>query len=174
VGGEQMQKIRIIDYWYFLFLAIIVFISCGRSPEKARVELAKMNIEFSEKSFFDKVLNNDIVAVKLLLDAGINVNAKDNYYGSTALIKAISKGNSEIAKLLIEKKANVNARSNYGWTALMEAVDKGDLEMAKLLIDKKADVNAKDRYGRTAMAIAKARNRQDIVSMLEAVTGKQE
>lgn len=48
------------------------------------------------------------MTVKLFIDAGINVNANvENGY--TALMYAAEKGYLEIAKLLIEKGANVNA-----------------------------------------------------------------
>jgi ankyrin repeat protein len=47
---------------------------------------------------------------------------------------------AEIAGLLIERGADVNARDNTLWTALMFT---GNLGKARLLIERGADVNAK-------------------------------
>ena len=47
-----------------------------------------------------------------------------------------------IAELLIEKGADVNAKSNRGYTPLHEASDHGKIEIIDLLIAKGADVNA--------------------------------
>jgi len=48
--------------------------------------------------------------VKLLLEKGANIEAKDND-GDTALINAAIKGETEMVKLLLEKGANIEART---------------------------------------------------------------
>jgi len=55
--------------------------------------------------------------VKLLLEKGANIEAKDND-GDTALINAAIKGETEMVKLLLEKGANIEAKDNKGETAL--------------------------------------------------------
>ena len=59
--------------------------------------------------------------------------------------------NTEIAKALIDKGADVNAEDKKRQTVLMIATAKGNIEIAKILIDKGADVNAKDINGATAL-----------------------
>ena len=61
---------------------------------------------------------SDIVAG--IIDAGMDVNARDND-GNTALIIAVASQHPEIVGLLIEKGADVNAKDNDGWTALTRA-----------------------------------------------------
>jgi len=51
----------------------------------------------------------------------MNVNAVD-YDGRTALHVAIAHGHTDIAKWLVEMKANVDLRDNFGLTAVAEAV----------------------------------------------------
>jgi ankyrin repeat protein len=59
-----------------------------------------------------------------------------------------------IAKLLVDKGADVNAGGYRCYTALMGAAQQGNLEVAKRLISAGADINAKttteeDSHGRT-------------------------
>eukprot|EP00919_Chromeraceae_sp_WS-2016_P003590 GHVR01008694.1.p1 GENE.GHVR01008694.1~~GHVR01008694.1.p1 ORF type:complete len:123 (+),score=13.34 GHVR01008694.1:185-553(+) len=81
--------------------------------------------------------------VKLLIDIGANVNAKDNK-GITPLIVASIEGHLDVIKLLIDKGADVNDRDNIGTTPLICASNKGHLAVVQLLIDKGAEV--KDRH----------------------------
>jgi len=55
----------------------------------------------------------ELAIVKLLLEKGADVNAKDNR-GYTALSQASKYGQLEVAKLLLKKGANVNAKEDWG------------------------------------------------------------
>ncbi|MDP1862873.1 MAG: ankyrin repeat domain-containing protein [Thiobacillus sp.] len=67
-----------------------------------------------------------------LLQAGSNPNAKDES-GWTALTFAARKGYFDIARLLIEKDADVNVRLSDGNTPLSWANAKKDQNMIDLL-----------------------------------------
>ena len=54
------------------------------------------------------------------------------------------KGGDQLAKLIIEKGADINTTDEKGNTALHLATQNNDLELTKFLIQKGADVNAKD------------------------------
>jgi ankyrin repeat protein len=61
----------------------------------------------------------------------------------------------EIARLLIEAGANVEAKDSFGKTTpLHEAAERGQAELAAFLITKGANVNARDQQGRTPLALA--------------------
>src|SRR5579872_982187 len=81
--------------------------------------------------------------VKLLLQKGAEVNVVDNG-GFTPLNAAANIDNSAIAKLLIEKGANLEAKTSIGQvgTALMGAAHNGNLELTRLLLSHHADLNA--------------------------------
>ena len=82
--------------------------------------------------FIEVCKKGSIKIVKLLIDKGADVNAKNND-GWTALIWASRNGYTEIAKLLIDKGADVNAKNNYVWTALMLASRNGYKKVVELL-----------------------------------------
>src|ERR1035437_10604970 len=88
-------------------------------------------------------------AVKLLLESGAQVNAK-NGLEATALI--LGAGNAEKARMLVENGADVNAHSKLGRTPLMVAASCGGCSATvKLLLDKGADPKAADKQGNTAL-----------------------
>ncbi len=84
------------------------------------------------------IKKGDIKKVTELLDKGANINEWN--YG-TPLIMAASTGRLEIAKLLIERGADLNMIGQNGWTALGCAAANGHVELIDLLISKGADVN---------------------------------
>ena len=62
----------------------------------------------------------DTAIVKLLLNKGANVNAKEQS-GMTALMNAAAFGDAEMVKLLIDKGADIHTTNNEGITALSQA-----------------------------------------------------
>ncbi len=100
-------------------------------------------------------------AVKKQPDVFDSVN-KDEF---TPLILACYRGNTEVAKLILEHKANVNANSPMG-TALMAATVKGDVSMVELLLKYHPDVNLSDAQGITALMYAAMFKNAAIVSLL--------
>ena len=65
-------------------------------------------------SIWDAAEDGNIEAVKQHIAAGTDVNAKDDQFGGTPLLAAAMKGHKEVAELLIDKGADVNARDFLG------------------------------------------------------------
>lgn len=84
------------------------------------------------------VHKGDIKKVRELLDKGVDVN---QWYYGTALMTAAGENRLEIAKLLIERGADLNAQANVGYTALGLAAVEGYGDMVDLLIVRGADVD---------------------------------
>jgi len=149
-----------------------------------------------ESSIHQAAGDGNIEAVKRHLDAGADVNAKDDvgwtplhsaaYYGHKEIVELlIANGadvnandrggstplhwaaNKEVAELLIDKGADVNAgRSDGGWTPLQAMASGGRKEVAELLIAEGADVNAIDGRGWTPLFNAAHGGRREAVKLL--------
>ena len=73
--------------------------------------------------------NGDFASVQAYLDAGVDINARDNN-GWSPLHWAALEGHKDIVELLINKGANVNAKDELGDTPL----DFAKIEIAQILI----------------------------------------
>ena len=97
--------------------------------------------------------------VQLLLDKGANPNISSNNQFKVAPIhSACAISHFDIAKLLIEHGADVNARQMQGVTPLHSAAHNGQAKLSKLLIDSGADINAKMENGQTPLFMANEKN----------------
>lgn len=82
--------------------------------------------------------------IKLLLDKGFKVDAKDRR-GETPLVVAAAAGHAEVVRLLLDRGANIHAQDANRRTALNHAVFLGGhVEVTKVLLDRGANINARD------------------------------
>jgi serine/threonine protein kinase len=92
--------------------------------------------------------------VRSLIDRGVSANAKDAT-GSSLLHYAVTNNRLEIAQVLINKGANINARYDEdGHTVLHLAVLHPDGDMTKLLLTNKANPNVRDNLTYTPLHIS--------------------
>jgi len=105
---------------------------------------------------FDAIKDGNLDSVRSILAADpTQVNAKDQD-GTTPLHEAAGKGQTEVAGLLIDKGANVNASTGGFWsvgatTPLHFAARMGQIEVAELLLNNGAQVNAKSAWRDTPL-----------------------
>jgi hypothetical protein len=71
---------------------------------------------------------------RLLSIRNINVNVKDDRFGATPLHYAAENGHIEIAHLLLQNGAEVNAKNNNGYTPLHFAAVHGNVDILHLLL----------------------------------------
>jgi len=86
------------------------------------------------QALFAAVQNSDLAAARAALDAGVDVNAV-NDYGSTALFFAADRGNAEITRLLLERGADPNVEDTfYGATPVGWAMSNDHADIALILL----------------------------------------
>ena len=104
----------------------------------------------------------------LLLDAGSDPNTT-NVTGWTPLHRAAKEGYNDMAKTLLDNDAEVD-KVNSDWnerTALHYASHFGHASMVKILLDRGANCEKKDALGLTPMRMAKYKDNQDVVKLLQ-------
>jgi ankyrin repeat protein/spore coat protein CotH len=131
-------------------------VETGRTKvvELLRQHGATTNTRSESNALCDAVRSGDLRAVKEQVANGADINAGDTEFGVTALSWAALLDNTEIAKFLIEKGADVNAKSRDGSTPLHSAAFLGRAEISELLIQKGADVNPKNYKGETLFDVS--------------------
>ena len=118
-------------------------------------------------SIHTHVRDGDLAGVRAYLDAGVDINARDEN-GSTPLHWAALEGHKDIVELLINRGAEVNATSEIGgWTPLHMAASKNHIQVVSFLIKKGADEDAKAIIGGwTPLHWAALEGHKDIVELL--------
>ncbi|CAH1270821.1 DAPK1 [Branchiostoma lanceolatum] len=99
----------------------------------------------SDDTFYSAVREGDVQTVRRGLEAGVDVRVKRIWYGLTSLHVASRYGQTEVAELLIENKADVDARDYSQFTPLHRAAGRGHPGTCELLIRHGADVTARDQ-----------------------------
>ena len=113
------------------------------------------------------IRSGDQARIAAIAGSASEVNAPERRSGATPLMQAAAFGSIEAMRLLLDKGADVNAKSSAGATALMWAVT--DLAKVRLLVDRGADVNAVSESGRTALHVAAmSDNSAPIVQLLRS------
>ncbi len=186
---------KVMSGHFSLLLLVFLILSlpaCADSAQEARAALEGMGLPFSGDAFLNQVALNNVAAVQLFLQAGIDPNARDGQ-GVTPLIAAAARGHGAIVKLLLDNGADVNAReTQFGGTPLIHAVrggpaetvrlhrgkkrskkvtgvaGKDNTEIVRLLLGKKgADLEVRDaKEGRTALLWAARYDQPDTVQAL--------
>ena len=142
---ELLLEKRVIENKY-----LDVDLALDQASRHGKLEIVKqilVRVDDCAKYVYRALVGNrNLEAVRLLLDHGANGKCVND-----ALIYASGAGDLEIVKLLIEKRADLNAKNLNGDTALIRASSNCHFEVVKLLLNNGADVNVQDNDGLTAL-----------------------
>jgi ankyrin repeat protein len=121
--------------WKWIGIAIVVIIALSVFRSRMAPEwLSKGSFEESPTAQLIGAAGiGDTAAVRDLIEKGIDINAKNEVFGHTALIVAARQGYADVVQVLIEKGADVNAEDRYGSTALQWAQKNGHTKIVDLL-----------------------------------------
>ena len=112
-------------------------------------EWSKRGEKLSGNDIWSAAAAGNIRVVQQNLTKGVDINAKDSIFGSTALSSAALFGHTKIIVLLLEAGADINAKNRDGGTALHNAAFLGQYEAVKLLLENGAEVNIRNGDGGT-------------------------
>ena len=129
--------------------------------------------------------NGDFEMVRVLLEYKADVNARHTRgwtslhlasHGNPSLGPNITPSFSNVAQLLLEHGADINAKatSHSASTPLHIAAQQGRVEVVYVLLQNGANVSMKDDRGRTALQMASDRGHVDVMKLLslsEHLTG---
>ena len=106
----------------------------------------------------------------MLEKAGISVSK----FGGEALRAAVSDGQAELAKLLLEKGADINYHKPdmvfpYASPPVTEAARSNNFPMVRWLVEQGADITLVDKYGDRPYSVAVQNKNQEMADYLKAL-----
>lgn len=120
----------------------------------------------------DSELNNRKINYVKIFIAYIKEAHVDNYQElmNTILSSAISKGNNEIARMVIDSPdTNLDLFNNLGRSPLIHAIELRNNEIASILIkSKRCDLNIKSKIGDTALGAAAFNSPEIALQLIES------
>ena len=141
------------------FLLILTLLMVGAPVARAEVNL------FAGPSVMAAVNDNNAAALTSALMGGANPNTK-TVGGRTVLIEAVSKDRYDMARILLDKRADANRADDLGNTALHYASDSTSPEMISLLLGHGARLDIPNRQGLTPLMLAAKAGRADLAEVL--------
>jgi ankyrin repeat protein len=152
-----MKKFKMNSFKMFVFFSFTLLLlsnACAQPENRNNTELETSSTENSlvQKPKIDiqsAIISNNLEAIKQHIEAGTDINIKDQMSGSTPLITAATFGKTEIAKVLIDANADLNIKNNEGSTALHAAAFFCHIEIVQMLIDAGANKTVKNNHGAT-------------------------
>ncbi len=158
---------RGVNHFFTLLLLAGIFISSesiraqiGNIYDESNGQIAGIN------ALMSAVTSNDVDGVRFFSKAGAALINQKNFGGATSLHIASREKNFEIAKILIDNGADVNAIDNEGWTPLMRAALSGSSAIVNLLLDKNAKASAINSIGESAIIHATSSDCTDCLSAM--------
>jgi ankyrin repeat protein len=144
---------------YCLVLNVLILAGC--SSKQADIKTEKMN----SKTLFEAIKTRDVISVTTLLKENPSLEIK-NKDGETPLMRAVYDNNNEIAALLINAGANVNAQDDMLNSPFLYAGAEGNLEVVKLALQHGANFGVYNRYGGSALIPAAEKGHLEVVKLL--------
>ncbi len=140
--------------------------SYTENNEQLKVEKGRKANSYwmSSHSGFDLMMMGAVTtgnydALNDILNAGKDVFIS-NSRGKDLLMIACENGYKDIAELLIEKGADINAYDENYWTPLFYATFNGHIDVVKFLLENGADYNSEDINGKLPFLLTNGMNHQ--------------
>ena len=133
-------------------------------------QVAKLSPKQKERAFQEVRWGNRLENISVLEKAGISVSK----FGGEAFRAAVSEGNKKLAKILLEKGADINYHKPdmvfpNASTAITEAARHKNFPMVYWLVEQGADITIADKYGDRPYTVAVQNKNQEMANYLKAL-----
>ena len=133
-------------------------------------QAAKLSPKQKQRAFQEVRWGKRPENISVLEEAGISVAQ----FGGEAFRAAVSEGNTKLARLLLEKGADINYHKPdmvfpNASTAVTEAVRHKNLPMVRWLVEQGADITIVDKYGDRPYSVAVQNKNQEMADYLKAL-----
>jgi ankyrin repeat protein len=130
------------------------------------VKIDEKNGQLEHTAMIKACEDGSLDIVKVLVDAGANINLKSKGEFSP-LLYAVENKRKPIVEYLVSKGVNIDEKNGHlGNTALIKACEFGSLDIAKVLVDAGANINLKSKAGFTPLFYAVQKNHKPVVEYL--------
>lgn len=124
----------------------LVVSGCGPQEDEATMDPAL------DEKLIAAAYANDVEAARLLIEAGADVNAKDQTTQSAYLISTSEVGDDPaLLELMLANGADVDAKDSYNGTGLIRAADRGFTVIVARLLETDIEIDHVNRLGWTAL-----------------------
>lgn len=162
----EAHRVRTADELVKRLKTIYAYQAQQQRVEEARDHLVSLGFCLNENAFAHAVAEGNLEAVDLFLKTGMSPDSA-NSEGLPVLNTAVRNHQDEVAKLLVERGADVNVTSaDRSNSPLMEAAGRGMQELVELFLDQNALVNLQSRNGQTALMLAVAEGFEETALLL--------
>jgi hypothetical protein len=142
---------------------------CGADPN---VQYCVGNTPLHSAACYGDV---EIVQILLNLEADVNIRNNDSEtpldYVSVAPsdsgdVPDYSQSLANVARLLLDRGADINTRDIFGWTPLHSAAYMRRIDVIRVLLERGANTGPEDKQGRTPFSLAKKYGYDEIMKLL--------
>lgn len=136
------------------FVALLLLNACGPSGESNNAQPennlpGKLAAETPKIDLQAAILSDNLEVVKQHIEAGTDINRKEQLSGASPLITAATFGKTSVARALIDANADFTVKNSEGATALHVAAFFCHVEIVQMLLDAGADKSVKNNFGAT-------------------------
>ncbi|MFZ2956114.1 MAG: ankyrin repeat domain-containing protein [Candidatus Ozemobacteraceae bacterium] len=138
-SGNRYFPDKLINTRFWIWIFVLFLLSSSNQMI--------LGSEISPLSNFELALENgDPTTIRKLISEGADVNAECHAKGNSVNVIAISNGNIDILKFLIESGANCNIRDTRNYNPLMQAISnpKCNIDFVKLVIEQSPEFTSED------------------------------
>ncbi len=133
-------------------------------------QAAKLSPKQKERAFQEVRWGKRPENIQVLEQAGITVDK----FGGEAFRAAVSEGNTKLARLLLEKGADINYHKPdmvfpYASTPVTEAARSNNFLMVRWLVEQGTDITIADKYGDRPYTVAVQNKNQKLADYLKAL-----